>query len=136
VRNFNQDRLIAWLTELFGLLALILACVGLYGVTAYSVARRTSEIGIRMALGANRASVLRLVLQGALIQLALGLVVGIPVAFAGGRLLSSQLYGVKTHDPMVLGLAAAVLAASALAAGFVPARRAASIEPMQALRTE
>jgi len=136
VRNFNQDRLIAWLTELFGLLALILACVGLYGVTAYSVARRTSEIGIRMALGANRASVLRLVLQGALIQLALGLVVGIPVTFAGGRLLSSQLYGVKTHDPMVLGLAAAVLAASALAAGFVPARRAASIEPMQALRTE
>jgi len=136
VRNFNQDRLIAWLTELFGLLALILACVGLYGVTAYSVARRTSEIGIRMTLGANRASVLRLVLQGALIQLALGLVVGIPVAFAGGRLLSSQLYGVKTHDPMVLGLAAAVLAASALAAGFVPARRAASIEPMQALRTE
>jgi len=136
VRNFNQDRLIAWLTELFGLLALILACVGLYGVTAYSVARRTSEIGIRMALGANRASVLRLVLQGALIQLALGLVVGIPVTFAGGRLLSSQLYGVKTHDPMVLGLAAAVLAASALAAGFVPARRAASIEPMQELRTE
>ena len=136
MRNFNQDRLIAWLTELFGLLALILACVGLYGVTAYSVARRTSEIGIRMALGANRASVLRLVLQGALIQLALGLVVGIPVAFAGGRLLSSQLYGVKTHDPMVLGLAAAVLAASALAAGFVPARRAASIEPMQELRTE
>jgi len=136
VRNFNQDRLIAWLTELFGLLALILACVGLYGVTAYSVARRTSEIGIRMTLGANRASVLRLVLQGALIQLALGLVVGISVALAGGHLLSSQLYGVKTHDPMVLGLAAAVLAASALAAGFVPARRAASIEPMQALRTE
>ena len=135
-RNFNQDRLIARLTELFGLLALILACVGLYGVTAYSVARRTSEIGIRMALGANRASVLRLVLQGALIQLALGLVVGIPVAFAGGRLLSSQLYGVKTHDPIVLGLAAAVLATSALVAGFVPARRAASIDPMQALRTE
>jgi len=87
-------------------------------------------------LGVERASVLRLVLQGALIQLALGLVVGIPVAFAGGRLLSSQLYGVKTHDPIVLGLAAAVLAASALVAGFIPARRAASIEPMQALRTE
>jgi len=135
-RNFNQDRLIARLTELFGLLALILACVGLYGVTAYSVARRTSEIGIRMALGANRASVLRLVLRGSLIQLGLGLVVGIPVAFAGGRLLSSQLYGVKTHDPIVLGLAAAVLATSAFVAGFVPARRAASIEPMQALRTE
>ncbi|HEV2492296.1 MAG TPA: ABC transporter permease [Terriglobia bacterium] len=135
-RNFNQDRLIARLTELFGLLALVLACVGLYGVTAYSVARRTSEIGIRMALGADRASVLGLVLRGALIQLGLGLAVGIPVALAGGRLLASQLYGVKSHDPVVLGLAAVVLALCALLAGFVPARRAASIDPMQALRTE
>lgn len=135
-RNFNQDRLIARLTELFGLLALILACVGLYGVTAYSVARRTSEIGIRMALGADRSSVLGLVLRGALMQLGLGLGVGIPVALAGGRLLSSQLYGVKSHDPVILGLAAVVLTACALVAGFVPARRAASIDPMQALRTE
>jgi ABC-type antimicrobial peptide transport system permease subunit len=128
--------LIARLTELFGLLALVLACVGLYGVTAYSVARRTSEIGIRMALGADRASVLGLVLRGAMLQLGLGLALGIPVALAGGRLLSSQLYGVKSHDPVILGLAAAVLAACSLAAGFVPARRAASIEPVQALRTE
>jgi macrolide transport system ATP-binding/permease protein len=135
-RNFNQDRLIARLTELIGLLALILACVGLYGVTAYSVARRTSEIGIRMALGADRASVLGLVLRGAMLQVGLGLALGIPVALAGGRLLSSQLYGVKSHDPIILGLAAAVLAACSLAAGFVPARRAASIEPVQALRTE
>ncbi|HEY6290137.1 MAG TPA: ABC transporter permease [Terriglobia bacterium] len=135
-RNFNQDRLIARLTELFGFLALILACVGLYGVTSYSVARRTSEIGIRMALGANRKNVLRLVLSGAMIQLAVGLAVGIPVALAGGRLLSSQLYGVKSHDPAILGLAAVVLAACALFAGFVPARRAASIDPMRALRTE
>ena len=79
-RNFNQDRLIARLTELFGLLALALACVGLYGVTSYSVARRTSEIGIRMALGANRTNVLALVLRGVLIQLGLGLAIGIPVA--------------------------------------------------------
>jgi predicted permease len=135
-RNFNQDRLIARLAELFGLLALILACVGLYGVTSYSVARRTSEIGIRMALGADRASVLGLVLRGALVQLGLGLAVGIPVALAGGRLLSSQLYGVKSHDPGILGLAAVVLAACSLLAAFVPARRAASIDPMQALRTE
>jgi len=135
-RNFNQDRLIARLTELFGLLALVLACVGLYGVTAYSVARRTSEIGIRMALGAGRASVLGLVLKGALLQLGLGLAVGIPVALAGGRLLSSQLYGVKAHDPVILGSAAVVLVACALLAGFVPAQRAASIEPMQALRTQ
>jgi ABC-type antimicrobial peptide transport system permease subunit len=135
-RNFNQDRLIARLTEIFGLLALVLACVGLYGVTAYSVARRTSEIGIRMALGADRMRVLRLVLRGAMLQLGLGLAVGIPVALAGGRLLSSQLYGVKTYDPVILTLAAAVLSACALVAGFVPAQRAASIEPMRALRTE
>jgi len=135
-RNFNQDRLIARLTELYGILALALACVGLYGVTAYSVARRTGEIGIRMALGANRGNVLGLVLRGALLQLGIGLVIGIPVALAGGRLLASQLYGVKSHDPLILGLASSVLAACALCAGFVPARRAASIDPMQALRTE
>lgn len=135
-RNFNQDRLIARLTELFGLLALILACVGLYGVTAYSVERRTNEIGIRMALGAGRASVLGLVLRGALLQLGLGLAVGILVAFAGGRLLSNQLYGVKPHDPVIMGAAAVVLAVCSLLAGFLPAQRAASIEPMRTLRTE
>jgi predicted permease len=135
-RNFNQDRLIARLTELFGLLALVLACVGLYGVTAYSVARRTGEIGSRMALGADRNNVLRLVLRETLLQLGLGLAVGIPVALAGGRLLGRQLYGIKSYDPVILGLAAVVLTACALLAGFVPARNAASIEPMQALRTE
>ena len=135
-RNFNQDRLIARLTELFGLLALVLACVGLYGVTAYSVARRTSEIGIRMALGADRASVLGLVLRGALLQLGVGLAVGIAVALAAGRWLGSQLYGVKAYDPLILGLAVVVLSACALVAGFVPSWRAASIEPVQALRAE
>jgi ABC-type antimicrobial peptide transport system permease subunit len=134
--NFNQDTLITRLTELFGLLALILACVGLCGVTAYSVAQRTGEIGIRMALGANRGNVLGLVLRGAFLQLAFGLGVGIPAALAGGRLLSSQLYGVKSHDPVILGAAVLVLGACALLAGFVPARRAASIDPMQALRSE
>jgi macrolide transport system ATP-binding/permease protein len=135
-RNFNQDRLIARLTQLFGLLALVLACVGLYGVTAYSVARRTSEIGIRMALGADRKSVLELVLRGALLQLGLGLALGIPVALAGSRLLANQLYGIRSHDPVILGMAVVVLAACALLAAFVPARRAATIDPMQALRTE
>jgi len=135
-RNFNQDRLIARLTELFGLLALVLACVGLYGVTAYSVAGRTGEIGIRMALGANRSSVVGMVLRGVLVQLGLGLATGVPVALAGGRLLSSQLFGVKSHDPVIVASAAIVLAACALVAGLVPARRAASIEPMRALRTE
>ena len=118
------------------MLALILACVGLYGVTAYSVARRTSEIGIRMALGADRASVVGPVLRGALLQLVLGLVLGIPVALAGGRLLGSQLYGVQSHDPIIVALAAVVLTACALLAGFVPARSAASIDPMPALRAE
>ncbi len=134
--NFNQDALIARLTELFGLLALILACVGLYGVTSYSVARRTSEIGIRMALGADRGSVLRLVLHGTFFQLGLGVAIGVPLALASGRLMASQLYGVKSYDPLILGLAVVVLAACALFAGFVPAQRAASIDPMRALRTE
>ena len=135
-RNFNQETLIARLTELFGLLALVLACVGLYGVTAYSVARRTNEIGIRMALGADRKNVLQIVLRGALLQLAIGLAIGIPVALASSRLIANQLYGVKTYDPMILGLAVFVLAVCALLAGFIPARRAASIEPMEALRAE
>src|SRR6266478_2232082 len=135
-RNFNQERLIARLTELFGVLALILACVGLYGVTAYAVALRTNEIGIRMALGADRRSVLGLVLRGALAQLGLGLAIGIPVALAGGRVLAGQLYGVKSYDPMTLGLAAMVLVASALLAASVPARRATSVDPLVALRFE
>ena len=135
-RNFNQDRLIARLTELFGVLALILACVGLYGVTAYAVARRTGEIGIRMALGANRTNVVGLVLRGALIQLGLGMAAGIPLALAGGRLLASALYGVKSYDPVILGVAGGALALCALLAGWIPAQRASSIDPVQALRTE
>ncbi len=135
-RNFNQDRLIARLTELYGLLALVLACVGLYGVTAYSVARRTSEIGIRMALGATRSNVLRLVMRSALFQLGLGLAIALPAALAAGRFMASQLYGVSSHDPLILALAISVLSLCAIAAAFVPARRAASIEPMKALRTE
>ena len=135
-RNFNQDRLIARLTELFGGLALILACVGLYGVTAYAVAQRTAEIGIRMALGADRARILGLVLRGALVQLAVGLAIGIPAALAGGRLMANQLYGVKSHDPAILAVAALVLTASALVAGLVPAQRASSIDPIRALRVD
>jgi predicted permease len=135
-RNFNQDRLIARLTELFGALALILACVGLYGITSYAVVRRRGEIGIRMALGAGRPNIVSLVLRGALLQLVVGLAIGVPAALAGGRLLANQLYGVKSHDPVILAIAAGVLTACALLAGFVPARRAASIDPIRALRIE
>lgn len=134
--NFNQERLIARLTTLFGILALILASVGLYGITAYSVARRTSEIGVRMALGANRGNVVALVLRGASLQVGLGLAIGIPVALLGARLMANQLYGVRTYDPITLIAAVLVLALFAAIAGFIPARRAASIEPMKALRTE
>ncbi|MGA2739828.1 MAG: FtsX-like permease family protein, partial [Bryobacteraceae bacterium] len=105
-------------------------------VTAYAVAQRTPEIGIRVALGADRPRILKLVLRGALWQLGIGLGIGIPVALAGGRLLSSQLYGVKTYDPAILAVAAVVLTACALVAGFVPAQRAASIDPIRALRVE
>jgi predicted permease len=135
-RNFNQERLIARLAELFGILALIVACVGLYGVTAYAVARRTNEIGIRMALGANRRNVLGLVLHSAIKQLAVGLAIGIPVALAGGRVLADQLYGVKNYDPLILVSAAAVLVASALLAAILPAQRAMRVDPMVALRYE
>jgi predicted permease len=135
-RNFNQERLIARLTELFGGLALILACVGLYGVTAYAVARRTNEIGIRMALGADRGNVLGLVLRAALAQLGLGLAIGIPAALGGGYLLAHQLYGVRSYDPTILGAAALVLAACAIFAASVPARRATRVDPLVALRYE
>jgi ABC-type antimicrobial peptide transport system permease subunit len=134
--NFNEERLIARLTMLFGILALVLASVGLYGITAYSVARRTSEIGVRMALGANRGDVVGMVMRGAFSQVALGLAIGIPVALLGARVIASQLYGVRAYDPVTLFLAAAVLSLAAAVAGFVPARRAASIEPMNALRSE
>ena len=134
--NFDQQRAVAQLTGLFGIVALLLAAVGLYGVTAYTVARRTSEIGIRMALGADRTSVMELVLRGAFTQIAIGLAVGIPVAIGAGRLLSSQLYHVKAWDPTALAVSILSLGVCAFLASVIPARRAASIDPMTALRTE
>ena len=134
--NFNQDRLVARLTELFGLLALLVACVGLYGVTAYAVARRTNEIGVRMALGASRQSILALILRMALIQIIVGLAIGVPLALALARVFSSFLYGVKTTDPLTFIAVSLILIAVALAACFIPARRAAKVDPMVALRYE
>ncbi len=134
--NFSQQAMIAKLTSLFGLLALLLASVGLYGVTAYSVERRTSEIGIRMALGADRLNVLRLVLRGAFLQIGIGLTIGIPATILGGRAMATQLFGVKPYDPNILLLTTAVLTFAALVAAVVPARRAATLNPMRALRTE
>ena len=134
--NFDQERLIAQLTSLFGILALTLASVGLYGVTSYLVARRTSEIGIRMALGATRSSVVAMVLRGVITQIGLGLLLGIPSALLAGHLMASLLYQVQQYDPLATISATLVLTGCAIAAGFIPARRAASIEPMNALRTE
>ncbi len=134
--NFDQERLVARLTSLFGLLALVLASVGLYGVMSYFVARRTGEIGIRMALGASRPSVIGLVMRGALWQILIGLALGIPAALVAGHLMASQLYQVGGYDPLALAGAIGVLALCAAIAGFIPARRAASIEPMRALRIE
>ena len=135
-RQFNEERLTARLTELFSLLALLLASVGLYGVTAYNVARRTGEIGIRMALGANRGDVVKMVLRGAFQQIGLGLLIGVLLVVATGRILSSKLFRVQTFDPLILAGAIFALAVCAFIAGFVPARRAATIEPVEALRME
>lgn len=134
--NFNQQRLIARLTALNGLLALILAFIRLYGVAAYTVARRTSEIGLRMALGANRATVAWMVLRGAMSPTGVGIVIGIPIVAAGGRVIASQLYGIKGYDPLVVGAVIGILALAALVAALLPARRASSIDPIRALREE
>ena len=134
--RMDQDRTVAQLTGLFGILALILAAVGLYGVTAYSVERRTAEIGVRIALGANRTSVMELVLKGAFVQILIGLLIGIPASIGCARLIASRLYQVKHWDPVVLSTAVLAMAACALLASIIPARRAATLNPVNALRVE
>jgi ABC-type antimicrobial peptide transport system permease subunit len=134
--NFSQQKLIAKLTSMFGLLALVLASVGLYGVTAYSVERRTNEIGVRMALGADRFSILKLVLRGALVQMGIALAIGIPVAVAAGHAMAAQLFGIKPRDPRILLVTSAALTFAAFLAAVVPARRAATLDPIRALRME
>jgi len=134
--DFQQENMIATLTTLFGVLGLVLAAVGLYGVMSYTVEKRTSEIGVRMALGADRGDVIRMVLRGSFSQIGMGLALGIPAAIGAGKLMSGQLFGVKPWDPVMLMFATLLLGIAALLASLIPARRAASVEPMTALRSE
>jgi ABC-type antimicrobial peptide transport system permease subunit len=134
--RFSEERMISRLTTLFGGLALLLATIGLYGVTAYTVAGRTSEIGIRMALGAERGSVVALIMRGAGLQILLGLAIGVPVALLCVRFVKAQLYEVTKADATVMAGAILTLAVAACVAGLIPARRAASIDPARALRME
>jgi ABC-type antimicrobial peptide transport system permease subunit len=134
--DFQQQNMIATLTSLFGLLGLALAAVGLYGVMAYTVEQRTNEIGLRMALGADRKHVVKMILRGALWQIGIGLGLGIPLAVLAGKLMKDQLFGVQPWDPRMLAGAAVLLAVAALIASVAPVRRAAGVEPMVALRIE
>jgi ABC-type antimicrobial peptide transport system permease subunit len=130
------ERLFATLSSFFGLLALLLASIGLYGVMSYNVARRTNEIGIRMALGANRIDVIRLVLRETLLLVFTGSIIGMGAAFATTRLIESMLYGLTPNDPVIISLAVLLLLAVAALAGYLPARRASQVDPMVALRYE
>jgi predicted permease len=134
--QFRQQRLIARLTSFFGVLSLVLASIGLYGVTAYNTAHRVNEIGVRMALGADRGDVLALILRGAFALILFGLVVGLPLTFAVGRFLGNQLYGMNPYNPVVTLVAVAALGLSSLAASAIPAFRASVISPLEALRAE
>jgi len=134
--RFSEERMLSRLTMLFGALALLLATIGLYGVTAYTVVRRTSEIGIRMALGAERASVVAMVMRAAMTQALIGLAIGVPAALLCVRFVKSQLYQTPGADVRVMGGAVLTLAVAACIAGLIPARKAASTDPVQALRTE
>jgi putative ABC transport system permease protein len=134
--DFQQENMIATLTMLFGVLGLMLAAIGLYGVMAYMVEQRTNEIGVRMALGADRGSVVKMVLRGAFSQIGIGLLLGIPAAIGAGKLMTGQLFGVKPWDPVMLTVATLLLALAALLASLIPARRAAGVQPMVALRNE
>jgi len=134
--QFTQQRLIARLTSFFGALSLILACIGVYGAIAYNAGRRVNEVGVRIAMRATRGDVVRLVLKGAVWLILAGLAIGLPLAFAAGRLLGSQLYGMNPYNPVVTIAAVVALGVSALVASIVPAIRASSISPLDALRSE
>jgi predicted permease len=135
-QSLFTERLIAMLSAFFGLLATLLAAIGLYGVMAYTVARRTREIGIRMALGADRSKVIWLVMHDVALMAAIGIGIGLPGGIALGRLVRAQLFGLAPTDPATLAAATAILTAVSLLAGYIPARRATSVDPTTALRYE
>jgi ABC-type antimicrobial peptide transport system permease subunit len=135
-QTINQEIVFARLCSMFAVLALVIACVGLYGTMAYSVARRTSEIGIRMALGAREGRVIWMVLREVCVLAALGLAISVPIALGTSRLIQSFLFDIEPHDPATLALAVTILLSAALLAGYGPARRASRIEPIIALRHE
>jgi len=132
----NQEIIFAKLCTAFAILALLIACVGLYGTMSYTVARRTGEIGIRMALGAQRGTVVWMVLRQALALAVVGLAIGVPMALGISRFVKSFLFGVKPNNPAALLVAVAILLSAVLVAGYVPARKASRIDPMTAVRHE
>ena len=134
--QFRPQRLIAQLTSFFGILSLLLASIGLYGVTAYNAGRRTNEIGVRMALGATRLQAGALIVRGAFVLVVIGLVVGFPLALLAGRFLGSQLYGLSPYNPAVILATVLTLGLTTLVASLIPALRASSLSPSEALRTE
>jgi ABC-type antimicrobial peptide transport system permease subunit len=135
-RTNAQPRMVARLCSIFGVMALLLAATGLYGVLSYGVARRTNEIGIRMALGAGRGSVIKMILRETGIMIAIGVPVGVGFTAAGVQLVKSKLYGLGALDPVAVVSAVGILAVVALVAGYIPAARAARVNPTQALRHE
>ena len=135
-QTINQEITFAELCSGFAILALVIACVGLYGTVSYNVARRTGEIGIRMALGAQRSGVVRMVLRDVLVLAAAGLAIGMATALVTSKFVASFLYAMKPNDPLALTLAVVTLLAAAILAGYVPARKASRIDPMTALRHE
>jgi ABC-type antimicrobial peptide transport system permease subunit len=134
--SLATERLVASLSSAFGFVATLLAAIGLYGVIAYTVAQRTREIGIRMALGAQTGNVVWLVMRDVLLVVAIGVAIALPAAYGLSRYVKAQLYGIPPNDPWSMALATIVIVSVALAAGYVPARRATTVDPIRALRWE